>query len=158
MLVVIVPSRDHRHVVQWWRDGWGRVSVQHLLLNTWFYFLNFLSGDNHILAFILTGVAVVAAVAVVVGVFLYRKRNGEWIKLSRRTDTWSPPAPTSCPLPRLWLVVFTHWWSGCINLHLWMMNLLQCRVLRDVVALRIWKSNNMRIFTTVTTLIISLDP
>ncbi|CAL8376435.1 unnamed protein product [Gadus morhua 'NCC'] len=32
-------------------------------------------GDNHILAFILTGVAVVAAVAVVVGVFLYRKRN-----------------------------------------------------------------------------------
>uniref|UniRef100_A0A8C5FJI0 Major histocompatibility complex class I-related gene protein-like n=2 Tax=Gadus morhua TaxID=8049 RepID=A0A8C5FJI0_GADMO len=32
-------------------------------------------GDNHILAFILTGVAVVAAFAVVVGVFLYQKRN-----------------------------------------------------------------------------------
>ncbi|CAL8385350.1 unnamed protein product [Arctogadus glacialis] len=32
-------------------------------------------GDNHILAFILTGVAVVAAVAAVVGVFLYQKRN-----------------------------------------------------------------------------------
>ncbi|CAL8377730.1 unnamed protein product [Boreogadus saida] len=33
------------------------------------------TGDNHILVFILTGVAVVAAVAVVVGVFLYQKRN-----------------------------------------------------------------------------------
>ena len=42
---------------------------------------------SHILASILAGVAVVAAVAAAVGVVLYQKRNGEWIKLSRRTDT-----------------------------------------------------------------------
>ncbi|CAL8237158.1 unnamed protein product [Boreogadus saida] len=32
-------------------------------------------------------VLLLAAAAAVVGVLLYKKRNGEWIKLSRRTDT-----------------------------------------------------------------------
>ncbi|XP_030202511.1 major histocompatibility complex class I-related gene protein [Gadus morhua] len=49
-------------------------------------------GKSPILVFILAGVAVVAVVAAaaaaaVVGVFVYQKRNGERIKLSRRTNT-----------------------------------------------------------------------
>ena len=32
-------------------------------------------------------VLLLAAAAAVVGVLLYKKRNGEWIKLSRRTET-----------------------------------------------------------------------
>ena len=70
-------------------DGGGFLSksfITHLI----YFFLIYLQGKSPILVFILAGVAVVAvaaAAAAVVGVFVYQKRNGERIKLSRRTNT-----------------------------------------------------------------------
>ncbi|XP_056431272.1 major histocompatibility complex class I-related gene protein-like isoform X2 [Gadus chalcogrammus] len=54
--------------------------------------------DNHILAFILTGVAVLAVVAAaaVVGVFLYQKRNGS-VTSSENTEGQNP-SPEAQPL------------------------------------------------------------
>ena len=64
----------------WSNDGGmdGGGSVQHLLIHAWFYFLHLPSvGKSHILVFFLAGVAAVAVVGAVVGVFVYQKREGE---------------------------------------------------------------------------------
>ena len=71
-------------------EGWtGRVCNNIYYYTPDFIFLIYLQGKSHLLVFILVGVAVAAVVvaAAVVGVFVYQKRNGEWIKLSRRTNT-----------------------------------------------------------------------
>ena len=68
-------------------EGWtGRVCNNIYYYTPDFIFLIYLQGKSHLLVFILVGVAVVVAAAVV-GVFVYQKRNSEWIKLSRRTIT-----------------------------------------------------------------------
>ena len=75
----------------WFNDGGmdGGGSLSNIYSYTPdFNFLIYLQGKSPILVFILAGVAVVAVVAAaVVGVFVFQKRNGERIKLSRRTNT-----------------------------------------------------------------------
>ena len=92
MLVVCVASRD---VDMWFNDG--GMDARGSLSNIYYYtpdfiFLNLPSEDQTqssltipiIIGFV---VLLLAAAAAVVGVLLYKKRNGEWIKLSGRTET-----------------------------------------------------------------------
>ena len=77
----------------WFNDGGmdARGSLPNIYYYTTdFIFLNLPSEDQSGLTIpIIIGLLVLllAAAAAVVGVLLYKKRNGEWIKLSGRTET-----------------------------------------------------------------------
>ena len=78
----------------WMGEGLCPTSIlTHLILFSWFTFkasVTSLSSSSLVSVVVVVVVVVVVAAAAVVGVFVYQKRNGEWIKLSRRTNTWSP--------------------------------------------------------------------
>ena len=69
-------------------DGRGALSIIYYYTPD-FIFLIYLQGESGLTIPIIIGLLVLllAAAAAVVGVLLYKKRNGEWIKLSGRTET-----------------------------------------------------------------------